>query len=94
VIAAGALTDSANATLCLTPSRISAAFECTGIHDPAKCSQKAEALHGQGVKTFGMVVNCPHETCCTPVGIQRWVGVADCKAAADGLFKLTGVPDP
>jgi hypothetical protein len=67
----------------------------TGIHDPAaQCSEKAEALAAQGVPTNGMVVNSPHKTCCITTGILRKVGIADCKPAADGPFKLEGVPDP
>jgi hypothetical protein len=84
-------------TICI-PGPISlqdfGSIEFTSIHDPAKCSKKAEDLAKQGVPTYGMVVNGPHETCCITTGIQRKVGIAHCKPAADGPFQLEGVPDP
>jgi len=85
-------------TICIPKEPITlqdfGSIEFTGIHDPAQCSQKAEALAAQGVPTYGMVVNGPYETCCITTGIQRKVGIADCKPAADGPFNLEGVPDP
>jgi hypothetical protein len=70
------------------------AIEFTGIHDAAKCSAKAAALEGQGIKVASELVNGPHQTCCLTVAIQRKVALADCKPAADGPFQLEGVPDP
>jgi hypothetical protein len=85
-------------TICIAKGPIElqdfGSIEFTGIHDALNCSKKAEALEKQGVETHGMVTNGPHQTCCITVGIQRRVGIADCKPAADGPFKLTGVPDP
>ena len=85
-------------TICIPKGPITTfnfgSIEFTGIHDAAKCSAKAAALDSQGITVSSEVVNGPHQTCCLTVAIERKVGIADCKPAADGPFQLEGVPDP